>query len=255
MPSVKLTDVSFSYPIYDASGRSLKVEMMRQVAGAKLVLGEGRAKVEALTDISFELKDGDRLGLIGHNGSGKSTLLRVLAKLAHPQQGTVEIDGRILPLIDRAMGINTELTGMENIELPLRLMGATTEEVQQAKEEIPDWTGLGPFIHLPFRTYSDGMRARLLFALCTSFAGDILILDEWLSAGDAAFVAQAEARLQEFLSRSKILILASHSIELILGTCNVCAWMERGHMRAYGQTQRVVEAYLKAMHEQAIAAE
>jgi len=255
VPSVKLTDVTFSYPLYELTGRSLKVTMLRQVAGAKLILGKGQTRVEALSNVSFELKDGDRLGLIGHNGSGKSTLLRVISRLAHPQEGKVQVDGRIIPLIDRGMGINPELSGLENIELPLRLLGATSAEVKAAKEEIPEWTGLGPFIHLPFRTYSDGMKARLSFALCTAVHGDILVLDEWLGAGDAAFVEQAQMRLDEFVNRSKIIVLASHSLDLIQNVCNVVCWMVRGQMIAFGPTEEIVPIYLQSMHEQAIAAE
>lgn len=255
MPNVKLTDVTFSYPLYELTGRSLKVTMMRQVAGAKLILGQGHAKVEALCDVSFELKEGDRLGLIGHNGSGKSTLLRVIAGLAHPQEGEVDIEGRVIPLIDRGMGINPELSGLENIELPLRLLGATSAEVREAKQEIPEWTGLGPFLHLPYRTYSDGMKARLQFALSTAVRGDILVLDEWLGAGDAAFVEQATRRLDEFVSSSKIIVLASHSLDLVQSVCNVVCWLVRGQMIAFGPTEEIVPVYLQAMHEQAVAAE
>jgi len=255
VPNVKLTDVTFSYPLYELTGRSLKVTMMRQVAGAKLILGQGQAKVEALCDVSFELKEGDRLGLIGHNGSGKSTLLRVIAGLAHPQEGEVDIEGRVIPLIDRGMGINPDLTGLENIELPLRLLGATSAEVREAKQEIPEWTGLGPFLHLPYRTYSDGMKARLQFALSTAVRGDILVLDEWLGAGDAAFVEQATRRLDEFVNSSKIIVLASHSLDLVRSVCNVVCWLVRGQMIAFGPTEEIVPVYLQAMHEQAVAAE
>lgn len=255
MPSVELKNATFSYPVFEITGRSLKVTVMRQVAGAKLVLGKGYAKVEALSDISFQLHEGDRLGLIGHNGAGKSTLLRVIAGLAHPQTGSVSVEGRIIPLIDRGMGINAELSGMENIELPLRLLGASSAEVKAAKDEIPEWTGLGPFMHLPFRTYSDGMKARLAFALCTAVSGDVLVLDEWLSAGDAAFVEQAEARLDQFVKRSKVIVLASHSLAQVQRVCNITAWMDRGQIVEMGPTDEIVHKYAAAMHAQAVAAE
>jgi len=252
MTSVTLTDVSLDYPVYELTGRSLKVSVMRQVAGARLVLSSGSANVCALSNVSFSLKEGDRLGLVGHNGSGKSTLLRVIAGVAHPQRGKVETVGRVIPLIDRAMGINPDLSGFENIELPLRLMGATSAEVAAAKKEIPEWTGLGDFMSLPVRTYSDGMRARLSFALCTAVPGDILVLDEWLSAGDAAFIEQARARIADYVSRSKILVLASHSNEMIEQACNVTAWMERGEVRAMGPTSEILPLYLEAMHQSAL---
>ncbi len=254
MPSVVLKDVGFRYPVFDVSGRSLKVTMMRQFAGAKLILGEGYAKIEALSNVNISLSGGDRLGLIGHNGSGKSTLLRVVAGMARPQVGTIQVQGRVVPLIERAMGINPDLSGYENIELPLRLLGASTEEVKRAREEIPDWTGLGPFIHMPLRTYSDGMKARLSFAICTAIGGDVLVLDEWSSAGDAGFVEQAERRLTEFINRSQILVLASHDLSLIQKVCTQTAWMERGEVVMLGDTSEVVAAYSKAAHERALAA-
>lgn len=255
MASVKLSNVNFSYPLYEIAGRSLKVTMMRQMVGAKLLTDGSHARVQALTDVSFELKEGDRLGLVGHNGSGKTSLLRILARLAHPQQGKVEIDGRVIPLIERGLGMNPELSGADNIELPLRMLGASTEEVRRAQEEIPEWTGLGPFFNIPVRTYSEGMKVRLMFALSTAISGDVLILDEWLGAGDAAFVERAQERLAQFISRTKILVLASHSLELIESACNKALWLERGEVRMMGSPTEVVEAYRQAMHNSAHAAE
>lgn len=251
MAHVRLTDVSFSFPVFNLTARSLKVAMIQHVAGARIRRTNNSTTVQALSNISFELSDGDRLGLIGHNGSGKSTLLRVLAGLAHPQSGKLEISGRVVALIERSLGINAELSGHENIELPLRLLGASTAEVRQAMEEIPDWTGLGEFINLPFRTYSDGMKTRLMFAISTAVSGDILVLDEWLSAGDAAFVEQAEARLKDFLCRKKILVLASHQLNLIQEVCTRVLWMEHGEMRLIGPAEQVISAYKTAMHTRA----
>jgi ABC-type polysaccharide/polyol phosphate transport system ATPase subunit len=251
MARIVADHISFHYPIYETSGRSLKMIAIRQIAGARLAQESGLTIVQALDDVSFELNEGDRLGLIGHNGSGKSTLLRVIAGLAYPQKGRFTVDGKVISLIEKSLGINPDLSGFENIELPLLLLGATSAEVNQAQRDIPEWTGLGPFIHMPFRTYSEGMKARLSFAICTALSGDILVLDEWLGAGDAAFVEQAEQRLREFVSRSKILVLASHSLELISHTCNVTAWLERGRIRQFGPTEEVVAAYT---HHQAEAA-
>src|SRR5262245_59747541 len=178
MVYVRATNMDFSYPIYEVTGRSLKVSMMRQFAGAKIAGDKGMVEVQALQDVSFEILEGDRVGLIGRNGSGKSTLLRLLASLAFPQRGSLEIEGRVLSLITPGMGVNPELSGAANIELPLRLLGASDSEVKAAKQDIPEFTGLGNFINLPVRTYSDGMRARLAFALSTAIEADILILDE-----------------------------------------------------------------------------
>lgn len=247
MARIKLQDVNFSYPVYGAVGRSLKVSMMRQAVGGTLSIDPGVVYVNALQDVSFELEPGDRLGLIGHNGAGKSSLLRLLARLAHPDSGTLEIEGRIVPLIDRGLGINPELTGYANIELPLRLLGAKTSEIKAARAEIPEWTGLGPYMSMPVRIYSDGMRARLMFALSTAIQSDVLLLDEWIGAGDAAFVEQAQNRLASYLTRIAIVVLASHDLNIVKRVCNKAAWMESGRIVAFGNTQDVAAAYARSM--------
>jgi ABC-type polysaccharide/polyol phosphate transport system ATPase subunit len=242
MASVRLEDASFWYPLFDVTGRSLKVSLLRQFTS-----GAAMAEVRALADVSLELNDGDRIGLIGRNGSGKSTLLRVLAGLLHPQQGGVKIEGRVVPLITRGLGIHPELSGHANIELPMRLLGATEAEIRRAKHEVPEWSGLGDFMHLPVRTYSDGMRARLLFAISTAVRGDILIMDEWLSAGDADFVNRAQERLAHLLDETRIVVLASHSLEILRKMCNRVCWMEGGRIVMIGGVDDVLPAYLKGV--------
>lgn len=246
MASITLEDASFWYPVFDSTGRSLKVSMMRQLGSSNIREG-GVVEVQALSDVSLEVRDGDRVGLVGRNGSGKSTLLKVLARVIHPQRGGVRIDGRVVPLISRGIGIQPELSGFQNIDLPMRLLGATEAEIKTAKEQIPDWTGLGDFIHLPVRTYSDGMRARLLFAICTSVRGEILVMDEWLSTGDADFVTRAQQKLNEMLESTRIVVLASHSLEIIRKMCNIVCWMERGQIIMTGPADAVLPAYLKGI--------
>lgn len=243
MAVLKLSDVSFWYPVFDVTGRSLKVSLMRQFSRAD----EGAmVHVQALRDVSLELKDGDRLGLVGRNGAGKSTLLRVFAGLLHPQRGGVKVSGRVVPLISRGLGIHPELSGYQNIELPMRLLGATENEIARARQEVPTWSGLGDFIQLPVRTYSDGMRSRLMFAICTAVRGDVLVMDEWLSAGDADFVNKARERLEELISSTRIVILSSHSMEIIRTICNVVCWMDQGRVVLMGPPEIVLPAYLKA---------
>ncbi len=250
MASVKLEDASFWYPVFDVTGRSLKVSMMRQFGGGS---GSGFVEVKALSDVTLHLKDGDRIGLIGRNGAGKSTLLKVIAGLLHPQRGGLRVDGRVVPLITRGLGIHPELTGFQNIEIPMLLLGATDAEVQRAKREVPEWSGLGDFIHLPVRTYSDGMRARLLFAISTAVRGDILVMDEWLSAGDADFVEKAQERLKSLLNETKIVVLSSHSLEIIRKMCNVVCWMEGGRIVLVGDVDVVLPAYLKGVQRPVLA--
>lgn len=243
MAAIQLEDISFWYPVFDVTGRSLKVSLMRQFSeGSQAAV----VQVQALRDVSLELKDGDRIGLVGRNGAGKSTLLRVLAGLLHPQRGGVKVKGRVVPLISRGLGIHPELSGYENIELPMRLLGATDKEIAEARHEVPLWSGLGDFIHLPVRAYSDGMRARLMFAICTAVRGDILVMDEWLSAGDADFVNKARERLEELISATRIVVLSSHSMEIIRTICNVVCWMEQGTVVMVGPPATVLPAYLKA---------
>ena len=244
---VRLKDVSFSYPIYGLTNRSLKVTVMRQLVGGQLAMDDRKVIVNALRNISCSLEPGDRLGLIGPNGSGKTTLLRMLAGLAHPSSGGLDIQGRVIPLIDKGLGIHSELTGAQNIALPLRLVGASDAEVRAAQEEIPGWTGLGHFLDLPVRTYSEGMRARLLFAICTALQGDILILDEWLGAGDAQFAAAAEARLHSYLNRTKIIVFATHSMDLLRRFCTKVAWLEQGELVMMGDVEDVLGAYCERM--------
>lgn len=250
MASIKLEDASFWYPVFDVTGRSLKVSMMRQFGGAS---ASGFVEVKALSDVTLELKDGDRIGLIGRNGAGKSTLLKVIAGLLHPQRGGLRVDGRVVPLITRGLGIHPELTGFQNIEIPMLLLGATNAEIRRAQQEVPEWSGLGDFIHLPVRTYSDGMRARLLFAISTAVRGDILVMDEWLSAGDADFVEKAQERLKNLLNETKIVVLSSHSLEIIRKMCNVVCWMEGGRVVMVGDADVVLPAYLKGVQRPVLA--
>lgn len=251
MASVTLRDVSFSYPVYDITGRSLKVSLLRQLGASS----GGSVQVQALSRVSFDLKEGDRLGVIGRNGAGKSTLLRVLAGVYHPQEGGVRIKGRVVPLISRGLGMRNELSGYRNIELPMRLLGAKTSEIEAAKREIPEWTELGDFIHLPYSTYSDGMKARLLYAVMTAVRGDVLVMDEWLGAGDANFVHKANERMNEFFYSKGIVILCSHSIEIIRTMCNIVCWMERGQVVLMGPPETVIAAYLNGVNRPILASD
>lgn len=246
MTKILLQSVSFRYPVFEMGARSLKMTLVNQVSGGKVDASTGIVSVQALNNISFELNDGDRIGLIGRNGSGKSTMLRLLAGLAYPTSGRLEVKGRVVSLIAAGLGINPELSGAANIELPLLLMGATRSEVKRAKAEIPEFTGLGEFINLPVRTYSDGMKARLNFAICTAIEADILILDEWLGAGDQDFQASAQSRLREVVNRAGIVVLATHSNDLVCSVCNLALWLDRGKQVMLGDSAFVTNAYAHA---------
>ena len=203
----------------------------------------GKVVVRALSDVSLELQDGDRLGLVGHNGAGKSTLLRVLSGVFVPTSGTALIEGSVGSLIDVSLGVNPEASGKENIFLRGALLGLSKAEVRAKFDEIVDFSELGEFIEMPMRTYSSGMQLRLAFAVSTIVRPEILIMDEWLSVGDEGFKAKASERLTTVVDAAKILVLASHARELLEKVTNKVLWLEHGEVKMFGPSREVLNAY------------
>jgi lipopolysaccharide transport system ATP-binding protein len=199
--------------------------------------------VKALQDVSFQLSDGDRLGVLGHNGSGKSTLLRTIAGVYQPSAGKVDVSGKIGSLIDIGLGINPEATGRENILIRGLLLGLTKKEIQARVDEIIEFSNLGEFIELPVRTYSSGMHLRLAFAVSTAIRPEILLMDEWLSVGDEQFTEQAQKRMSSLVNSTKILVIASHSKETILGNCNKVLILEHGKVVSFGDVDAQIQRY------------
>ena len=199
--------------------------------------------VKALTEISFSLHEGDKVALLGHNGAGKSTMLRALGRVYAPTKGTAEITGAIGSLIDISLGINPEATGRENIYIRGQLLGLTKQEISDKFAEIVEFAELGDFIEVPVRTYSSGMHLRLAFAVSTVVRPEILLMDEWLSVGDADFQHKAEARLRDLVSGTKILVIATHSRELVESVCNRAIWLEHGQIKMDGPVVEVSKAY------------
>jgi lipopolysaccharide transport system ATP-binding protein len=184
--------------------------------------------VKALSDLSFEFSRGDRVGLVGHNGSGKTTLLRVLSGIYEPVRGRLEVSGRVSSLLDLSLGMDHEATGLENIVLRGVLMGLSPSTIETKVDEIAEFSELGDYLSMPIRTYSSGMLLRLAFAVSTCVASEILLLDEWLSVGDAAFRDKAERRLLEMIESSSIVVLASHDENLIKRFCSRVLRLEHG---------------------------
>jgi lipopolysaccharide transport system ATP-binding protein len=242
--SIELRNVGVDFPVFNGSAWSIKNRVLSAVTGGAIDRKyDGSVIVKGLQNINLSIKAGERVGLIGHNGAGKTTLLRVLSGIYAPTEGEAIIYGECVSLINISLGIDPEATGRENIKLRSAMIGFTPKETQERMEEIIDFSGLGEFIDMPFRTYSSGMQLRLAFAVSTSIRPQILVLDEWLSTGDEEFRHRAEKRMREVVDSTEILILASHSRRLLLENCNRVLWMEHGKVRMDGCVNQVTEAY------------
>jgi lipopolysaccharide transport system ATP-binding protein len=244
MAQINFRNVSIEFPIFNATGRSLTSSILKVATGGKLDADpNGRVLVKALTDVSFSLREGDKVALLGHNGAGKSTMLRALGRVYSPTKGAAEIVGEIGSLIDISLGINPEATGRENVFIRGQLLGLTKQEISNKYSEIVEFAELGDFMEMPVRTYSSGMHLRLAFAVSTVVRPEILLMDEWLSVGDADFQHKAEARLRNLVSETKILAIATHSRELVEAVCNRAIWLEHGQVKMDGPVSEVVPAY------------
>jgi ABC-2 type transport system ATP-binding protein/lipopolysaccharide transport system ATP-binding protein len=251
MASIRLNQVSVSFPIYDAKSRSIKKRVLAAAGRGRIGTSEdNHVVIRALDGISVKIEHGDRVGLIGRNGAGKTTLLRVMAGIYEPPSGSVEIEGRVAPLFDIGMGMDPESSGYENILLRGLYLGLRKAEIRAKVDEIADFTELGEFLEMPLRTYSAGMFARLAFAISTSIDPEILLLDEGIGAGDDVFLEKAKRRLDALINRARILVLASHSDELVRKLCNQAILMENGRVVTSGPTDEMLERY----HQKASAA-
>lgn len=244
MAYIEFHNACVDFPIYNASGRSLKKRLIQVATGGKLIANDqGQVIVRALENLTFTLNDGDRVGLLGHNGAGKSTLLRLLSGVYAPSSGYAKINGEVASLIDISLGIDPEATGRENIFMRGILLGMKKNEITKNLDEIIEFSELGDFIDMPVRTYSTGMHLRLAFAVSTTIRPEILIMDEWLSVGDKGFERKAEIRMNELVKATNILVIASHSRELVMHTCNRVIWLEHGKIKMDSNPEDVTRAY------------
>jgi ABC-2 type transport system ATP-binding protein/lipopolysaccharide transport system ATP-binding protein len=241
---ISLANVSVSFPIYHGGSRSLKRRLLFRGTGGQIASdASSHVIVEALRNISLQFGAGDRVALVGSNGAGKTTLLRVMAGIYEPVAGVVTSRGRISPMFDIGLGIDPELSGYDNIRFRGLILGLSIPEIEDRMAEIVEFTELGDYLDIPVRAYSSGMMTRLTFAVATCFAPEILLMDEWIIAGDAGFLTKAQHRIETFVANASIMVLASHHGGICRRWCNKAIWMERGEMKAFGEVDEIVSAY------------
>jgi ABC-type polysaccharide/polyol phosphate transport system ATPase subunit len=235
---IELTHVGKSYPVADRGCR-----LVRRILSDMLRLRRWERRTTALADICFTLTDGDSLALVGANGAGKSTLLGLLAGLYPPDRGTLHVSGRVSSLLDLGFGFHPDLTGRENARVMGALLGLGRRELHAALPGIIEFSGIAAQIDDPLRTYSAGMTLRLAFAVAVAVSPDILLIDEVIAVGDAAFQAQCLAKIAELRRAGRIFVCASHNLPALRGLCNKALWLDHGQAMAYGEIDDVLAAY------------
>ena len=219
-PFIKLLDCSIEIPIFHADHFSLRASVTKRIK--KTVF------ISCIENMNLEIKSGDKVGLYGPNGSGKTTLLRCIAGGYIPTSGKIEKYGTINNLIDTGIAIDFESSGYENIEIKLLFLNHPIDKIQETRDEIIEFSGLGDAIYNPVKTYSTGMLMRLTFSIVTSVKSEILLLDEWLSVGDEEFAKKADKKMQDIASDANIIVMASHNIEMLKNICNKIIHLESG---------------------------
>ena len=235
---IEVNDVTMRFHMNADRIMSLKEFLTRAVRG----------KIEyfdftALEHLSFSVKKGETLGLIGHNGAGKSTTLKLISGILKPTEGSISVDGNVVPMLELGSGFDMDLTGRENIFLNGAIMGYSEEFLNSKYDEIVAFSELGQFIESPIRNYSSGMLARLAFSVASMVEPEILIVDEILSVGDAAFQEKSHRRMMELMGGGTTVLFVSHNLDQIREMCNRVIWLEHGHTKMIGKTEEVCAAY------------
>ena len=248
MSILSLENVTLEIPVIDVH-RSFRKSLQQFCTGGYVQhdVSQNNVSVRALDNLSFKFCKGDRVGLVGHNGAGKTTLLRVLAGIYKPLYGRVRRIGRATSLLNNMTGIDYSETGLNNIRILATLLGMSSQEIQQKEQDIIEFAELGDFIHLPIRIYSGGMLLRLVFSVITALEPEILLMDEGFGVGDANFIDKAEKRLSKFYDKLDILVLASHSNEMIKSLCNKAMLLEHGKLVVFGEVNEVLERYAQSV--------
>ena len=240
---INVENVSMKYRLINEKVESIK-EYFFKMINKKLSYSD----FHALTNISFRVTRGERIGIIGHNGAGKSTLLKIISGVMKPTEGNVSINGRVAPLLELGAGFDPELSGIDNIYLNGAILGQTKSMIEHKLNEIVEFADLGEFIHTPLKNYSTGMRARLGFSIAAQVDPDILIIDEILGVGDENFKHKSSAKMQELIKNGKTVIIVSHSIDQIRQLTDKVIWLSRGKIVEMGETNEICDLYLKDMN-------
>ena len=238
--AVKVDDLSITYRTTFERRPTLKQALVRFGRGQRAV-----REVEAIKNVSFEIRTGTAMGIIGSNGAGKSTLMRAMAGILPPTSGSIEVWGRASTLLALGVGFNKNLSGRENIILGGLAAGLSRREVEERADEVAEWTELGDFIDMPMRTYSSGMSARVEFSVAVHMKPDILMIDEALSTGDAHFREKANNKMAELRDSARAMFLVSHGLGSIKEMCTEALWLDKGTLMMHGEPREVIRAYMR----------
>jgi ABC-type polysaccharide/polyol phosphate transport system ATPase subunit len=234
---VSAEGVSKKFKLFKERNQTLKAAVVR---GHRIIAED----FWALRDVSFEVHEGETFGLIGENGSGKSTMLKCLTKIYRPDEGRVEVEGKISALLELGAGFHPELTGRENVFLNGAILGLGQKELKRRFDEIVDFAGIGPFINEPVKNYSSGMYVRLGFSVAINVDPDVLLVDEVLAVGDEAFQRKCNEKFADLRSQGKTIVLVSHGLSAVQNLCDRVAWFEHGKLMKIGEPREVIEAYV-----------
>jgi ABC-type polysaccharide/polyol phosphate transport system ATPase subunit len=244
MAKIDLNDVHLTFTVHQQKRVSLKEYLVR---GLFRRSANGAVAVHALAGLNLSVRDGDRLGVIGHNGAGKSTLLKLIAGIYPPTAGTRDVDGKICSLFDISLGFEHEASGWDNICYRAYLQGESPASLKGKIDAIAAFSELGEFLNVPVRHYSAGMLMRLAFSIATSIDPEILLVDEVLAVGDLAFQHKAQARMKELMSSARVMVLVAHDLATIRNMCNRVVWMQHGAAMMEGPPDEVIDAYVTSV--------